>query len=122
MIPAIPVAYFAVTAVATAVTYIAKRSFDVIDTVISRPDRAAEREHELKMTEIKSDPDAPAVQAVMDELKKLREARARARAQAQPKADPATDTVKVAPSGIKSVADAQAFERNPSALIFTSKV
>ena len=113
MIPAIPVAYFAVTAVAAAVTYIAKRSFDVIDTVISRPDRAAE---------IKSDPDAPAVQAAMDELKKLREARARARAQAQPKVDPATDTVKVAPAGIKSVADAQAFERNPSALIFTSKV
>lgn len=122
MIPAIPVAYFAATAVAAAVTYIAKRSFDVIDTVISRPDRAAEREHELKMTEIKSDPDAPAVQAAMDELKKLREARARARAQAQPKVDPATDTVKVAPAGIKSVADAQAFERNPSALIFTSKV
>lgn len=122
MIPAIPVAYFAVTAVAAAVTYIAKRSFDVIDTVISRPDRAAEREHELKMTEIKSDPDAPAVQAAMDELKKLREARARARAQAQPKVDPTTDTVMAAPSGIKSVADAQAFERNPSALIFTSKV
>lgn len=118
MIPAIPVAYFAVTAVAAAVTYIAKRSFDVIDTVISRPDRAAEREYELKMTEIKSDPDSPAVQAAMDELKKLREARA----QAQPKVDTTTDTVKAAPSGITSVADAQAFERNPSTLVFTSKV
>ena len=122
MIPAIPVAYFAATAVAAAVTYIAKRSFDVIDTVISRPDRAAEREHELKMTEIKSDPDAPAVQAAMDELKKLREARARARAQAQPKVNTTTDTVKVDPSDITSVAAAQVFERNPSALVFTSKV
>lgn len=93
-------------------------------------DRAAAREHELKMAEYKlklaalgvvdQEPVNRIAQDAMDELKQLREARARARAQAQPKVDTKTDKVRPFPSRASSIAAAQAFERNPGAFVFKS--
>lgn len=104
----------------------------VIDEVakfFSKDERAAAREHELKMAELKlkqpaqeanPEPLNPVSQDAMDELKKLREARAKVKAMAQPKVDTTTDRVRPFPTRASSIADAQAFERNPGAFVFKS--
>lgn len=104
----------------------------VIDEVakfFSKDERAAAREHELKMAELKlkqpaqeanPEPLNPVSQDAMDELKKLREARAKVKAMAQPKVDTTTDMVRPFPTRASSIADAQAFERNPGAFVFKS--
>jgi hypothetical protein len=104
----------------------------VIDEVakfFSKDERAAAREHELKMAELKlkqpaqeanPEPLNPVSQDAMDELKKLREARAKVEAMAQPKVDTTTDRVRPFPTRASSIADAQAFERNPGAFVFKS--
>lgn len=102
---------------------------DEIADYFKKDERAAAREHELKMAEIKLkmaalgvDPElANSVrQDALDELKKLREARARERALAQPKVDTRTDTVRALPARATSITAAQAFERNPNVTVFTS--
>lgn len=95
----------------------------------SKDERAAAREHGLKMMELKLKQAAlgvdqesvdPEAQAAKDALKELREARARERAMAQPKVNTTTDKVRPFPSRASSIADAQAFERNPNAFVFKS--
>lgn len=102
---------------------------DEIADYLKKDERAAAREHELKMAEIKlkmtalgvdQEPTNPVRQDVMDELKKLREARARERALVQPKVDTKTDKVRPFPARIDSVAAAQAFERGTGPIVFTS--
>lgn len=102
---------------------------DEIADYLKKDERAAAREHELKMAEIKlkmaalgvdQEPTNPVRQDVMDELKKLREARARERALAQPKVDTKTDKVRPFLTRIDSVAAAQAFERGTGPIVFTS--
>lgn len=105
------------------------KAIDEVANFFNKDERAAVREHELKMTELKlkqaalganPEPLNPVAQDAMDELKKLREARARERAQAQPKIDTKTDKVRPFPTNIDSVAAAQAFERGTGATVFTS--
>lgn len=105
------------------------KAIDEVAKFFSKDERAAAREHELKMAELKlkqpaqeANPESlnPVSQDAMDELKKRREARAKAKAMAQPKVDPTTDKVRPFPSRASSVAAAQAFERNPSAFVFKS--
>ena len=107
------------------------KAIDEIADFFNKDERAAAREHELKMAEMKLKLAALGVdqeqvnsvrQDAMDELKKLREARARAEVQAltQPKVDTKTDKVCSFPAKIDGVAAAQAFERNPNAAVFTS--
>lgn len=95
----------------------------------SKDERAAAREHELKMAELKlkqpaqeanPEPLNPVSQDAMDELKKLREVRAKVKTMAQPKVDTTTDRVRPFPTRASSIADAQAFERNPGAFVFKS--
>ena len=102
---------------------------DEVAKFFSKDERAAAREHELKMTELKlkqpaqeanPEPLNPVSQDAMDELKKLREARAKVKAMAQPKVDTTTDRVRPFPTRASSIADAQAFERNPGAFVFKS--
>lgn len=74
MIPAIPFLGLAITA---AVTYIAKQGIDIAKNYYSRTDRAAEREHELKMTELKAKLDTDAVvKEAFGALNALKSARA----------------------------------------------
>lgn len=102
---------------------------DEIADYLKKDERAAAREHELKMAEIKlkmvalgvdQEPTNPVRQDVMDELKKLREARARERALTQPKVATKTDKIRPFPTHIDSVATAQAFERGTGPIVFTS--
>lgn len=102
---------------------------DEIADYLKKDERAAAREHGLKMAEIKlkmaalgvdQEPTNPVRQDVMDELKKLREARARERTLAQPKVDTKTDKVRPFPTRIDSVVAAQAFERGTGQIVFTS--
>lgn len=102
---------------------------DEITDYLKKDERAAAREHELEMAEMKlklaalgvdQEPTNPVRQDVMDELKKLREARARERALAQPKVGTKTDKVRPFPTRIDSVAAAQAFERGTGPIVFTS--
>lgn len=75
MIPAIPFLGLAITA---AVTYIAKQGVDIVKNYYSREDRAAEREHELKMAELKGKQALSAVtQEAFDALHELRALRER---------------------------------------------
>lgn len=102
---------------------------DEVAKFFSKDERTAAREHELKMAELKlkqpaqeanPEPLNPVSQDAMDELKKLREARAKVKAMAQPKVDTTTDRVRPFPTRASSIADAQAFERNPGAFVFKS--
>lgn len=102
---------------------------DEVAKFFSKDERVAAREHELKMAELKlkqpaqeanPEPLNPVSQDAMDELKKLREARAKVKAMAQPKVDTTTDRVRPFPTRASSIADAQAFERNPGAFVFKS--
>lgn len=95
MIPAIPFAYLAVTAT---VAYTIKRVADIVEEIVGRPTRAAELEHELKMTELKgmqalSGVAQEAFDALSD-LRKLRESmeieRAKMQAMAKPGSNPRT--------------------------------
>lgn len=104
---------------------------DEIADHFKKDERAAARAHEEKMAEIKlkqaalganPEPANSVTQDAMDELKKLREARAQAQAKAQTKVNTKTDKVCPFPSRAASIAAAQAFERNPGAFVFTSKV
>ena len=98
MIPAIPFAYLAVTAT---VAYTIKRVADIVEEIVGRPTRAAELEHELKMTELKMTElkGKQALSAVAQEafdalsdLRKLRESmeieRAKMQAMAKPGSNP----------------------------------
>lgn len=105
------------------------KAIDEVAKVFSKDERAAAREHELKMAELKlkqpaqeanPEPLNPVSQDAMDELKELREARAKVKAMAQPKVDTTTDRVRPFPTRASSIADAQAFERNPGAFVFKS--
>ena len=105
------------------------KGIDEVAKFFSKDERAAAREHELKMAELKlkqpaqeanPEPLNPVSQDAMDELKKLREARAKVKAMAQPKVDTTTDRVRPFPSRAASIAAAQAFERNPNAFVFKS--
>lgn len=105
------------------------KTIDEIAGFFNKDERAAAREHELKMAEMKLKLAALGVdqeqvnsvrQDAMDELKKLREARARERAMAQPKVDTKTDKVRPFPTRADSVAAAQAFERGTGPMVFTS--
>lgn len=105
------------------------KAIDEVAKFFSKDERAVARDHELKMEELKlkqaalgvsQEPVDPVRQDAKDELKKLREARAKAKAMAQPKVDTTTDKVRPFPSRASSVAAAQAFERNPSAFVFKS--
>lgn len=105
------------------------KAIDEVAKFFSKDERAAAREHELKMAELKQkqaalgvsqEPVDPEVQAAKDALKELREARAQERAMAQPKVNTATDKVRPFPSRAASIAAAQAFERNPNAFVFKS--
>jgi uncharacterized protein YqgV (UPF0045/DUF77 family) len=107
------------------------KAIDEIANFFNKDERAAAREHELKMAELKLKLTAqganleslnPVAQDAMDELKKLREARARERAQTQPKVDIKTDKVRPFPTKIDSVAAAQAFERGTGTTVFASVV
>lgn len=107
------------------------KAIDEAAKFFSKDERAAAREHELKMAELKlkqpaqetnPEPINPVAQDAMDELKKLREARAKAEATAQPKVDTTTDKVRPFPTRAPSIAAAQAFERNPGAFVFKSVV
>lgn len=103
------------------------KAIDEVAKFFSKDERAAAREHELKMAELKlkqpvqaanPEPLNPVAQDAMDELKKLREARAKAKGMPQPKVDTTTDKVRPSPSRASSIAAAQAFERNPGAFVF----
>lgn len=105
------------------------KAIDEAAKFFSKDERAAAREHELKMAELKlkqpvqaanPEPLNPVAQDAMDELKKLREARAKAKGMPQPKVDPTTDKVRPFPTHAPSIAAAQAFERNPGAFVFKS--
>lgn len=107
------------------------KAIDEVAKFFSKDERAAAREHELKMAELKlkqpvqaanPEPLNPVAQDAMDELKKLREARAKAKGMPQPKVDPATDKVRPFPTHAPSIAADQAFERNPGAFVFKSVV
>lgn len=116
-------------AVALGLIALAWKAIDGIADHFKKDERAAAREHELKMEELKlkqaalgasQEPVAPEVQAAKDALKELREARARERASTQPKVNTTTDKVRPFPSRASSIAAAQAFERNPSVFVFKS--
>lgn len=116
-------------AVALGLIALAWKAIDAIADHFKKDERAAARDHELKMEELKlkqaalgvsQEPVGPVGQDAKDELKKLREARDKAKAMAQPKVDTTTDKVRPFPSCASSVAAAQAFERNPSAFVFKS--
>lgn len=98
------------------------KAIDEIAGFFNKDERAAAREHELKMAALGVDQEQinSVRQDVMDELKKLREARARERAMAQPKVDTKTDKVRPFPTRADSVAAAQAFERGTGPMVFTS--
>lgn len=95
MIPAIPFAYLAVTAT---VAYTIKRVADIVEEIVGRPTRAAELEHELKMTELKGTQALTAVAQeafdALSDLRKLRESmeieRAKMQAMAKPGSNPRT--------------------------------
>lgn len=103
------------------------KAIDEIAGFFNKDERAAAREHELKMAEMKLAAlgvDQEQVNSVrqdaMDELKKLREARAQERVMTQPKVDTKTDKVRPFPTRVDSVAAAQAFERGTGPMFFTS--
>lgn len=105
------------------------KAIDEIAGFFNKDERAAAREHELKMAEMKLKLAALGVdqeqvnsvrQDAMDELKKLREARAQERVMTQPKVDTKTDKVRPFPTRVDSVAAAQAFERGTGPMVFTS--
>lgn len=117
------------TVVALAGAALIWKVVDEVANFFSKDERAAAREHELKMAELKlkqpaqeanPEPLNPVSQDAMDELKKLREARAKVKAMTQPKVDTTTDRVRPFPTRASSIADAQAFERNPGAFVFKS--
>lgn len=95
MIPAIPFVGLAVTAT---VAYAIKKVADIVEEIVGRPDRAAEREHELKMTELKGKQALSGVTQeafdALQELKRLRESmeieRAKMQAAAKPGSYPRT--------------------------------
>lgn len=95
MIPAIPFAYLAVTAT---VAYTIKRVADIVEEIAGRSTRAAELEHELKMTELKGKLALTAVAQeafdALSDLRKLRESmeieRAKMQAMAKPGSNPRT--------------------------------
>lgn len=102
---------------------------DEIADYFKKDERAAARAHEEKMAEMNLKlaalgVDQEQVSSVrrdaMDELKKLREARAQERALAQPKVDTKTDKVRPFPTRVDSIAAAQAFERGAGPVVFTS--
>lgn len=119
--------FYAVIAIGASV--LIWKAIDEAAKFFSKDERAAAREHELKMAELKlkqatlgvsQESIDPEVQAAKDALKELREARAQERAMAQPKVDTTTDKVRPFPSRASSIAAAQAFERNPGAFVFKS--
>jgi len=105
------------------------KAIDEVAKFLSKDERAAAREHELKMAELKlkrtalgasQEPVDPEVQDAKDALKELREARAQERAMTQHKVNTTTDKVRPFPSRASSISAAQAFERNPNTFAFKS--
>lgn len=93
MIPAIPFVGLAVTAT---VAYAIKKGCEIAELILGRPERDAEREHELKMAELKGKQALAAVAQeafdALSDLRKLRESmeieRAKMQAMAKPGSNP----------------------------------
>lgn len=95
MIPAIPFVGLAITAT---VAYTIKKVAGIVEEIVGRPNRAAEREHELKMAELKGKQALSGVAQeafdALQDLRKLRESmeieRAKMQAAVKPGSNPRT--------------------------------
>lgn len=99
MVPAIP---FVGLAIAATVAYTIKKVANIVEAIVDRPDRAAEREHELKMAELKGKQALSGIAQeafdTLQELRKLREGieleRAKLRSSAMAPSNPNVRTFK----------------------------